>query len=286
MPVDVTSSCCTRGVERSTKGSSGRGRLSKVREKPVYEASWWANQRRAKGVYEAVKPTVIPKSLEISVDLRHSINEDRNDAVLYENLAKKSINCRSLISTICVRSMRQQNPSKTREGEAENKCKRRLYYCKIGTENERYIVKRDRGRLEIERHHHQLKKSQQNGQVWILNYVFDGILLKGAESSATLQRLEPSLHNYVACVYEKNWWVGLVSELNKEGDTIAFIHPHGPSETFYWLERQDECPVPSQHILCVIETPEITTYTGRLYKIGATSKKKIYDRWNTFRESC
>ncbi|GBN07950.1 hypothetical protein AVEN_10120-1 [Araneus ventricosus] len=130
------------------------------------------------------------------------------------------------------------------------------------------------------------KKTRQNGQVWILNYVFDGILLKGAESSAILQRLEPSLHNSVACVYEENWW--MVSELNKEGGdyTIAFIHPHGPSETFYWLERQNECPVPSQHILGVIETPEITSHTGCLYKIVAKSKKKIDDSWNTFRESC
>ncbi|GBM10571.1 hypothetical protein AVEN_142769-1 [Araneus ventricosus] len=74
----------------------------------------------------------------------------------------------------------------------------------------------------------------------------------GVESSAILQRLEPSLHNYVACVYEESWWFELVSELNKEGYyIIAFMHPHGPSETFYWPERQDECPVPSQHVLCV-----------------------------------
>ncbi|GBL74793.1 hypothetical protein AVEN_243649-1 [Araneus ventricosus] len=132
------------------------------------------------------------------------------------------------------------------------------------------------------------KKTRQNGQVWILNYVFDGTLLKGAEISAILQRLEPSHHNYVACVYEESWWIELVSELNKEeGDyTIAFMHPHGPSETFYWPERQNECPVPSQHILCVIETPEITSHTGRLYKIRTTSKKKIDDNWNTFKESC
>ncbi|GBM44473.1 hypothetical protein AVEN_33641-1 [Araneus ventricosus] len=72
-------------------------------------------------------------------------------------------------------------------------------------------------------------------QVLILNCVFDGILLKGAESAEVLQRLEPSLHNSVACVYEENWWIELVSELNKEeGDyTIAFMHPHGPSEKFY-----------------------------------------------------
>lgn len=58
--------------------------------------------------------------------------------------------------------------------------------------------------------------------------------IKGAETSPILQHSEPSLYNYVACVYEENWWIGLVSEFNKEGDyTIAFMHPHGPSETFY-----------------------------------------------------
>ncbi|GBO34528.1 hypothetical protein AVEN_222369-1 [Araneus ventricosus] len=121
------------------------------------------------------------------------------------------------------------------------------------------------------------RKTRQNGQVWILNYVFNGILLKGAESSAILQRSESSLHNYVTCVYEENRRNELFSELNKEeGDyTIDFMHPHGPSETFYWPERQDECPVPSQHTLCVIETPEITSHTGRLYKIGQHLRKKL-----------
>ncbi|GBL97023.1 hypothetical protein AVEN_35114-1 [Araneus ventricosus] len=149
-------------------------------------------------------------------------------------------------------------------------------------------VKRTVAKKNLKAKQLQDKKTLQNGQVWILNYVFDGILLKGAERSAILQRLERSLHNYVACVYEENWWIELVSELNKEeGDyTIAFMQPHGSSGTFYWPGRQDECPVPSQHILCVIETPEITSHTGHLSKIGATSKKKIDDSWNTLKESC
>ncbi|GBM02080.1 hypothetical protein AVEN_209765-1 [Araneus ventricosus] len=39
---------------------------------------------------------------------------------------------------------------KTIEAETENKYKRRLYECKICTEKERYIIKRDSERLEIE----------------------------------------------------------------------------------------------------------------------------------------
>ncbi|GBM83253.1 hypothetical protein AVEN_79346-1 [Araneus ventricosus] len=46
MTVDVKSSCCTRDVERSTEGSRGHGRLSKVREEPVNKASrYWIKVR-------------------------------------------------------------------------------------------------------------------------------------------------------------------------------------------------------------------------------------------------
>ncbi|GBM95418.1 hypothetical protein AVEN_79323-1 [Araneus ventricosus] len=62
----------------------------------------------------------MPKSLEIFVDHRHRINEDRKDGVSHENLAK-SKNLRRRVSTICARSMRQQDSSKTIEGEAENR---------------------------------------------------------------------------------------------------------------------------------------------------------------------
>lgn len=110
---------------------------------------------------------------------------------------------------------------------------------------------------------------------------------KETEISAR-QIVEPSLQNYVACVYEGNWWIGLVSKINKdEGDySILFMHPHGPSETFHWPGQQDECPVPPQHILCVIDTPEVTSHLGRSYKIESTSKKKIDESWKIFKENC
>ncbi|GBN25912.1 hypothetical protein AVEN_220454-1 [Araneus ventricosus] len=62
----------------------------------------------------------MPKCLEIFVDHRHRINEDRKDGVSHENPAK-SKNRRILVSTICARSMRKQDSSKTREGEAESR---------------------------------------------------------------------------------------------------------------------------------------------------------------------
>ncbi|GBM53198.1 hypothetical protein AVEN_14226-1 [Araneus ventricosus] len=64
--------------------------------------------------------TIMPKSLEIFVDHRHRINEDRKVRLSHENLAK-SKDCRSRVSTICARSLRRQDSSKTRDVEAENR---------------------------------------------------------------------------------------------------------------------------------------------------------------------
>ena len=61
----------------------------------------------------------------------------------------------------------------------------------------------------------------------------------------------PSPNNYVACAYTDKWYVGLVTEIHSaEGDaTIQFLHPHGPSPSFYWPHR-DTCCVPFTHSIC------------------------------------
>ena len=64
------------------------------------------------------------------------------------------------------------------------------------------------------------------------------------------------------------------------------MHPHGPSETFYWPKRQHECPIPAQRILCMLDTPEKTSQLGRFYRIELTFKKKIDKIWNIFNENC
>ncbi|GBL74360.1 hypothetical protein AVEN_40556-1 [Araneus ventricosus] len=51
------------------------------------------------------------------------------------------------VSTICARIYRKEERASKK---TENKCKRRLYECKIYTKKERYIVKRDCERLQIE----------------------------------------------------------------------------------------------------------------------------------------
>lgn len=100
----------------------------------------------------------------------------------------------------------------------------------------------------------------------------------------TIPAVKPNLNSFVACVYEQNWWIGMVHGFNEEeGDyDILFMHPHGPAETFFWPQKEDRCPVPPAHLLCVIDPPEVASQFGRSYKIDAYSRKEIIKRWNNF----
>jgi len=81
--------------------------------------------------------------------------------------------------------------------------------------------------------------------------------------AVTLIQCEPG--QYVGCLYDNKWWVGLIREKSdEEGDLlIVFMHPHGPARSFHWPAREDICWVPLQDILSIIQAP--TTPNGRNY---------------------
>jgi len=87
---------------------------------------------------------------------------------------------------------------------------------------------------------------------------------------------------YEACVYEAEWCVGIILEIDKnQGDMwINFMHPHGPSRSFYWPLVDDICWVPITHILCGVEVP--STATGRQYNIREKDNKRVEKLMLTF----
>ena len=85
------------------------------------------------------------------------------------------------------------------------------------------------------------------------------------------------LSEYVACIYDGKWWIGVVDEVSKVQDVkINFSHPPGPSSSFQWPRRLDVCWVPITDTVCKIRAP--VTATGRIYKINEEDCRKI----NTF----
>ena len=89
------------------------------------------------------------------------------------------------------------------------------------------------------------------------------------------------LSEYVACMYDEKWWIGVVDEVSEvEQDVkINFLHPPGHSPSFQWPRRLDVCWVPITDVICQIQAP--VTATGRVYKISEEDCRKINTKFLT-----
>ena len=73
----------------------------------------------------------------------------------------------------------------------------------------------------------------------------------------TKQNFVVQVLDYVSCLYDNKWWVGIITNVDKEGEDVQvkFMHPSGPSRYFQWPHVDDICWVPNDHILCKIDIP-------------------------------
>ena len=86
-----------------------------------------------------------------------------------------------------------------------------------------------------------------------------------ASPSYTLADL-PAM-SYVACKYDEQWWVEVVLEADRASNDIkiTFMHPHGPSDSFFWPSKDDVCWMQPSPVIFKLNPP--TTSNGRSYKI-------------------
>ena len=77
----------------------------------------------------------------------------------------------------------------------------------------------------------------------------------------------PMVNDYIACVYDLKWYVGVVCEVNEtEQDCfVSFLHPSGPARSFVWPSKKDSCWIVYSDVLCIIKVP--CTRNGRTYTI-------------------
>ena len=84
---------------------------------------------------------------------------------------------------------------------------------------------------------------------------------------------------YVACLFEEQWWVGLIENIDESGGQcqINFMHHKGlvPTSGFYWPMRPDICWISNESIFYIIGTPSTSTSTGRIYTITADEQTTI-----------
>lgn len=78
-----------------------------------------------------------------------------------------------------------------------------------------------------------------------------------------------NIQDTVACIYDKNWWIGIIEETSEENNDlfIHFFHPHGPRTSFQ-ISKDDKVWVPISKVLRKLTPIEFTNATGRSFNIS------------------
>ena len=81
----------------------------------------------------------------------------------------------------------------------------------------------------------------------------------------TKQNSVVQVSDYVSCLYDNKWWVGIIANVDKveEDVQMKFMHQSSPSRSFQLSHVDDICWVPNDHILCKIDI--LITSPGRFY---------------------
>jgi hypothetical protein len=73
---------------------------------------------------------------------------------------------------------------------------------------------------------------------------------------------------YVVAVYDQTWYAGNSGSRSGEEDVLVnFIGVTWTKGLFQWPREKDDCWVPTEHLLCLLPAPSITT-TGWHYRLG------------------
>lgn len=85
---------------------------------------------------------------------------------------------------------------------------------------------------------------------------------------------------FVACVYERKWYVGNITERSNENQDCLVSFMKRNDDIFSWPNRKDCCWIPFSDVLCVISAPAPQSHGARFYKLPVAEYKKIVDRFS------
>ena len=85
----------------------------------------------------------------------------------------------------------------------------------------------------------------------------------------------PSLNSFGICLYDGEYWIGLVEEIDsaQQDIKVKFMHPKCRARSYLWPDRDDICWVPEDNVLHNINAP--ITATGRQYKLLAADEESL-----------
>ncbi|XP_066298277.1 uncharacterized protein [Branchiostoma lanceolatum] len=89
-----------------------------------------------------------------------------------------------------------------------------------------------------------------------------------AEASATIR-----IDDYVAAVYDSNWYVGVVEDEDDGEYCVRFMQQAG--QKFKWPRRKDDLWIKPADVLCVVEKPQATGKSQRMFTFSEATLTHI-----------
>ena len=82
---------------------------------------------------------------------------------------------------------------------------------------------------------------------------------------------------FVACTYDREWFIGTVVEVNAVHDVvkIKFMNKNMKINSFSWPVHDDICWIPASNILCGINTLLPRSVVRRVYSVSTKEYNKI-----------
>ena len=90
-----------------------------------------------------------------------------------------------------------------------------------------------------------------------------------AAAAAPIATYQPG--QYVACIYDQDWYIGNVVEIAEEHDDVLVTFMTRRVSTLSWPPetRKDECWIRTQYIMCHINATELQGCGARSYTLSA-----------------
>ena len=88
-------------------------------------------------------------------------------------------------------------------------------------------------------------------------------------------------NDYITCIYDGYWWLVLIDAVNTEEKdlTCKFMHPHNPTNKFYWPRSDDKAYIPFTKVIMKVNPPTCSD-NGRTFFIKEDELSKTNNYFN------
>ena len=73
---------------------------------------------------------------------------------------------------------------------------------------------------------------------------------------------------YLACVYDNEWYIGIVREISEDSDDVFIKFLKKDGVNFMWPRKEDECWVPFVNVLAQVNSLVAQGHGARTYRIS------------------